>query len=183
MSPPLEFKLTAAVVRVTVFEKVMLPAVVMFTPAMVAILATVNALLKLELAPENVTPIGKGGTDVVPLAVNVVIPTIFPPSNTPSTVIKPVAVMFKLRPAVMLAKSSLLTLKRVKFSTPSSTFIAGPPPIGTAVMLISRPTVIAPSILILLVVIVLPVVVAKKLSAAPAVVENATPVAALSQLP
>ena len=106
---------TAPVVNATVLLKITLsPEVVKFTPAIVAGLATVNALLKREPVVANVTP--------VPPAVRVVMPVIVPPPETPFTVIVPVpaAVMFN-EPAVMLL-SSLLSSSRSPKALPKFTF-------------------------------------------------------------
>ena len=97
---------TAPVVNATVLLKITLsPEVVKFTPAIVAALATVNALLKRELVVANVTP--------VPPAVRVVMPVIVPPPETPFTVIvpAPAAVMFNEPVLVMKSSSASVRLK------------------------------------------------------------------------
>ena len=97
---------TAPVVNATVLLKITLSLeVAKFTPAIVAALATVNALLKLESAVLNVTP--------VPPAVKVVVPVIVPPPVTPFTVIvpAPAAVMFNAPVLVMKSSSVSVRLK------------------------------------------------------------------------
>ena len=92
---------TEPVVNATVLLNIIAsPDVVMFTPAMVAALATVNALLKEDAPPEKVTP-------VVPPAVRVVMPLMVPPPVTAFTVIvpAPAAVMFN-KPAAVIKSSS-----------------------------------------------------------------------------
>ena len=98
-------KVTAPVESVSVLEKAIAPDVVKFTPAIVAALATVKALLKLEPPVENVTP--------VPPAVRVVMPVITPPLVTPSTVMvpAPTAVMFNAPVVMSKARSALSRLK------------------------------------------------------------------------
>ena len=100
IAPPLESNETAPLVSAVAKEKVILPSVVKSTPSIVAALATVNALLKLEGLPEKVTP--------VPPAVRVVMPEIIPPVVTPDTVIvpAPAAVMLKV-PASIISSSAL----------------------------------------------------------------------------
>ena len=100
MFPAFEFNETAAVVSAIAREKVILPVVVKFTPAIVAALATVNALSKAEALTEKVTP--------APPAVRVVMPEIIPPVVTPDTVIvpAPAAVMLKV-PASIISSSAL----------------------------------------------------------------------------
>ena len=90
---------TGAVVKATVLLKVTFAAFVnKSTPAIVAALATVNALSNLEAVVANVTP--------VPPAVRVVMPVMFPAPVNPITVMvpKPLAVMFR-DPAVMALTS------------------------------------------------------------------------------
>ena len=90
---------TGAVVKATVLLKITLsPVVFKFTPAIIAALATVNALLNVEAVVANVTP--------VPPAVRVVMPVMLPAPVIPMTVMvpKPLAVMFR-DPAVMALTS------------------------------------------------------------------------------
>ena len=105
-SPPAVSIPTVAPFNPTVPLKITLsPEVVKFTPVIVAALATVNALLNVELAPVNDTP--------PTLAVRVVMPVITPPPVTPFTVIvpAPAAVMFNAAPLVIRASSALSRLK------------------------------------------------------------------------
>ena len=90
---------TGAVFKATVLLKITLsPVVFKFTPAIIAALATVNALLNVEAVVANVTP--------VPPAVRVVMPVMLPAPVIPMTVMvpKPLAVMFR-DPAVMALTS------------------------------------------------------------------------------
>ena len=94
--------------------KVIAASIVETSTLRIAGLTTVNALSKLELTPENVTP--------VPPAVRVVMPVITPPLVTPSTVMvpAPAAVMFN-EAAVMKPKSALLISKPTA-AVPNPTF-------------------------------------------------------------
>ena len=118
-SPPAVVIPTAPVVVVTVSLKITLSfEVVKFTPAIVAALTTVNALLKLEEAPWNDTP-------AMP-EVRVVMPVIVPPPVTPFTVIAaPFAVMFNAPAPVLVMKSSSASV-RLKPATnvPKETAVA-----------------------------------------------------------
>jgi len=109
-------KVTAAVESVSVLEKAIAPDVVKFTPAIVAALATVKAVMKLEPPVANVTP--------DPPAVRVVVPAIAPPVVTPFTVIvpAPAAVMFKAPLIVRLLSSALLRVKP-PVAAPNDTFV------------------------------------------------------------
>ena len=106
------------VVNVTVLLKITSSEeVVIFTPAMVAALATVNALLKEEAVVAKVTP--------VPPAVNVVIPLMVPPPDTAFTVIVPAppAVIFNEPAAVMKSSSASVRLNPAP-TVPKNTFTA-----------------------------------------------------------
>ena len=97
--------------------KVIAASVVETSTLRIAGLATVNALSKLELTPENVTP--------VPAAVRVVMPVITPPLVTPSTVMvpAPAAVMFNAPVVVSKARSALSRLKSAAApAVPKNTF-------------------------------------------------------------
>ena len=100
----------------SVLEKATAPDVVKFTPAIVAALATVKPVRKLEPPVANVTP--------DPPAVRVVVPAIAPPVVTPFTVIvpAPAAVMFKAPLIVRLLSSALLRAKPPK-AAPNDTFV------------------------------------------------------------
>ena len=114
IAPPLEFNETAAVDSTVAREKVILPVVVKFTPAIVAALATVNALLKEEAAVWKVTP---------DPAVRVVMPVIVPPPETPSTVIvAPVAVMFNA-PVLVMRPSSASVRPKPATNPPKETAV------------------------------------------------------------
>ena len=102
--PPAVVIPTAPVSNKTVLLKITLsPEVVKFTPAIVAALATVNALSKVEPTVANVTP--------DPPAVRVVMPVIVPPPITPFTVMAPDAVMFNAPVLVMKSSSASVRLK------------------------------------------------------------------------
>ena len=134
-SPPAVVIPTAPVVNATVLLKITLsPEVVKVLPAIVAALATVNALLKEESVVTNLTP--------VPPAVRVVMPEIIPPVVTPFTVIMaPFAVMFNaLVPPVLVirASSALSRLKPPTRGEPKNT-----PTPASLVMLTGPATLIA----------------------------------------
>ena len=88
--------------------------VVVILAEIIAVLATVKALLKLDAPPEKVTP--------VPPAVNVVIPLMVPPPETAFTVIvpDPAAVMFN-EVAVMKSSSASVRLNPAP-AVPKNTF-------------------------------------------------------------
>ena len=135
---------TASVVNTTVLLKITSkPEVVKFTPAIIAALATVNALLKLESFETNVTP--------VPPAVKVVVPVIVPPPVTPFTVIvpEPAAVMFnapvsmkpssvlsRLKPTPAVPKNTFTPVLLVMLTDPS-TLIAAPMTTSPALVMVS----------------------------------------------
>ncbi len=112
IAPPLEFNETALVDSAVAREKVILPVVAKFTPAIVAALATVNALLKEEAAVWKVTP---------DPAVRVVMPVIVPPPETPFTVIAaPFAVMFN-GPVLIMRSSSASVRPKPATNPPKET--------------------------------------------------------------
>ena len=107
---------TEPVVNATVLLNITAsPDVVIFTPAMVAALATVNALSNKEVLVAKVTP--------VPPAFNVVIPLMVPPPETAFTVIvpAPVAVIFNEPAAVMKSSSASVRLNPAP-AVPKNTF-------------------------------------------------------------
>ena len=104
---------STAAVRVTPAKVIASPVVVTFTPRLAA-LATVNALLKLESAPENVTP--------VPPAVRVVMPVITPPLVTPSTVMVPAPAAVMFNESAVIKTNSALLISKPTAAVPNPTF-------------------------------------------------------------
>ena len=116
--------ISPAVVVAFVFNETVAPNVIapkfiassdVETPALrIAALATVNALSKLESAPENVTP--------VPPAVRVVVPVIAPPVVTPSTVIVPAPAAVMFNEVAVMKPNSTLSIFKPTAAVPNPTF-------------------------------------------------------------